>query len=428
MFSQGSTGLERLSLERVISMRSWLGAAALALVTSSITGCTQSVGPKASGTETPTSTPSAPHGWSGTGPSPATERPKPHKPPSPGGSPSSTETGGRLEDCFRRTPTILGTEGDDRLVGTPKRDVIVAGGGDDLVENLSDEDRVCTGAGRDTVRGTRGVVSFVDLGEGNDRLALSGAWIAQGGPGDDHLVVYQGPARLRGGPGADYIRAVREAPHAQAINTPCVDYTFSTHGVFADLGQGRVRGEGEDRLVNIRCLTGSRHDDVVFGSPRNDGIETLAGSDLVRSGNGNDGVNGGPNADRIYLGTGDDDGFGDAGWDRIYGEGGDDRLEGWTNGDYLEGGTGDDQIFAAFFCEVSGNSYGNGGLLDFDGNNLFGGPGDDYLTGDKGNDRVDGGPGYDQGQGGYRDGRADWISSMENLIDGCLPDVPLFGR
>jgi hypothetical protein len=63
--------------------------------------------------------------------------------------------------------------------------------------------------------------------------------------------------------------------------------------------------------------------------------------------------------------------------------------------------------------------------MDANGNELFGGPGNDYLTGDKGNDRVDGGPGYDPGQGGCHDARADWITSMENLIDGCLPDRDL---
>lgn len=50
----------------------------------------------------------------------------------------------------------------------------------------------------------------------------------------------------------------------------------------------------------------------------------------------------------------------------------------------------------------------------------LGGSGDDYLIGDKGNDRLDGGPGSDYGQGGYRDHRIDWVASLEHPVDGCL--------
>ena len=109
------------------------------------------------------------------------------------------------------------------------------------------------------------------------------------------------------------------------------------------------------------------------------------------------------------------------GWDRLYGEDGNDNLEGWSNGDYLDGGAGNDEIYAALLCSIGGNSYDTAGLMDSDPNELFGGPGDDYLVGDKGNDRLDGGEGYDVGQGGYRDGRIDWIESVDRIIDGCLP-------
>ena len=47
------------------------------------------------------------------------------------------------------------------------------------------------------------------------------------------------------------------------------------------------------------------------------------------------------------------------------------------------------------------------------GNEVFGGDGDDFVSGDRGNDRLDGGPGTDSGTGGYYDGRIDWIESVE---------------
>ena len=128
----------------------------------------------------------------------------------------------------------------------------------------------------------------------------------------------------------------------------------------------------------------------------------------------------------MYLGAGDDFGQGEDGWDRIYGEDGNDNLEGWSDGDYLDGGAGNDDIYAAIFCAIGGNSYDTAGLWDAAPNELFGGSGDDYLVGDKGNDRVDGGTGYDVGHGGYRDGRIDWIESLEGPIDGCLAGTEAF--
>ncbi len=62
--------------------------------------------------------------------------------------------------------------------------------------------------------------------------------------------------------------------------------------------------------------------------------------------------------------------------------------------------------------------------MDDAGNELFGGPGEDYLIGDAGNDRLDAGPGYDYGQGGYHDHRIDWITDLERPIERCL-SVPL---
>ena len=43
------------------------------------------------------------------------------------------------------------------------------------------------------------------------------------------------------------------------------------------------------------------------------------------------------------------------------------------------------------------------------------------MYGDRGNDRIDGGAGYDAGQGGYHDGRLDWIVSVERPLEECLP-------
>jgi hypothetical protein len=54
-------------------------------------------------------------------------------------------------------------------------------------------------------------------------------------------------------------------------------------------------------------------------------------------------------------------------------------------------------------------------LTDTAPNEMFGRTGNDFLAGDRANDRLDGGPGFDSGTGGYYDGRIDWITSVDAL-------------
>ncbi|MDZ5621785.1 calcium-binding protein [Nocardioides sp. HM23] len=329
-----------------------------------------------------------------------------------------------LPECFGRRATLLGGPGDDRITGTRRRDVIVARGGDDVVTGLGEADYVCGGAGNDRVRSTHKgfpAVWGIDLGSGDDRVHVVNADEILGGSGDDRMIFVRGPGQLSGGPGADYLQSMMTNHPYYPENAPCLSYEGAAGPVRVDLARGRARGEGRDRLVNFWCLTGSRHSDTLLGTAGGDGISGGAGPDVVRAGAGDDSVDGGQHADRLYLGPGSDYGLGSTGPDRLYGEQGDDNLEGWSDSDYLDGGPGDDEIYAALFCAIGINSYDTAGLMDGAPNELFGGPGDDYLVGDKGNDRLDGGEGYDVGQGGYRDGRIDWMESIDRYIDGCLP-------
>lgn len=353
--------------------------------------------------------------------------------------PVSTNTGTRapregepgfdsLPECFGRRATILGSPGDDRIEGTRRRDVIVALGGDDVVIGLGEADYVCGGAGDDRVRSTHSgfpAVWGIDLGQGDDRVRVVNADLLRGGFGSDRMIFERGPGDVAGGPGADYLRSMMRNHPYYPENAPCLSYRGAAGPVRVNLARGWARGEGRDRLVNFWCLTGSRHSDILLGTDRGDGIDGGPGSDVVRARAGNDAVDGGVHADRLYLGPGSDYGLGSTGRDRLYGEEGDDNLEGWSDSDYIEGGPGNDEIYAALFCAIGSNSYDTSGLMDDDPNELFGGPGDDYLVGDRGNDRLDGGEGYDVGQGGYRDGRIDWMESIDRYIDGCLPVVGL---
>ena len=91
------------------------------------------------------------------------------------------------ERCGGLVPTIVGTDGDDRLRGTNRRDVIVGGAGDDVIIGRDGGDVICGGGGDDRIDG------------GN------GADVLFGGFGDDRLAGGNGPDILIGGPGTDVL-------------------------------------------------------------------------------------------------------------------------------------------------------------------------------------------------------------------------------
>ena len=156
----------------------------------------------------------------------------------------------------------------------------------------------------------------------------------------------------------------------------CAAYRDAETGVTANLGLGVATGEGRDRLIGLACIKGSPFGDVLTGGP------------------GNDVLLGGSGDDVIDLGAGRDHASGDAGSDRITGGPGDDEVNGRGGGDVIDGGDGNDTLRAGFMCDV-GSSYGFG-EVDALPVSIFGGPGDDYLQGDRGGDYLDGGTGVDE--------------------------------
>jgi glucose/arabinose dehydrogenase/PKD repeat protein len=81
--------------------------------------------------------------------------------------------------CAGKTPTIVGTKGDDRLVGTERADVIAGLGGNDRLIGQSGNDRLCGGAGADVLKGGAGR-DLLSGGRGSDRCV--------GGPGTDQAL------------------------------------------------------------------------------------------------------------------------------------------------------------------------------------------------------------------------------------------------
>ncbi|MPZ24019.1 MAG: hypothetical protein GEU28_10865 [Dehalococcoidia bacterium] len=91
-----------------------------------------------------------------------------------------------------RSGVIIGTAGDDVIVGSPGPDIIRAGAGNDIVCGRGGDDIIYGGTGNDTLLGEGGD-DELHGGLGFDRLV--------GGPGDDSLFGDGQNDRLLGGPG-----------------------------------------------------------------------------------------------------------------------------------------------------------------------------------------------------------------------------------
>jgi hypothetical protein len=105
--------------------------------------------------------------------------------------------------CNGRSVTILGTAGDDLLVGSPGADVMAGRGGNDIVNGGAGDDVICGEAGNDLLIGGPGRDTLL-AGAGNDVLmGDAGADTLLGGTGNDALTGGPDDDVLRGQAGAD---------------------------------------------------------------------------------------------------------------------------------------------------------------------------------------------------------------------------------
>jgi Ca2+-binding RTX toxin-like protein len=285
--------------------------------------------------------------------------------------------------CFGADATIVGTDGADLLVGTPRRDVIVGRGGSDTIRGKDRADLICAGRGDDVVKGGDGIDLIFGNG-GDDRLIGGPGAFNQivPGPGDDF--VNGGPAFERGGDEVIYLRA--------------------KNGVVADLGAGTVEGEGTDEVVNVEWLIGSQHDDVLTGTDLEyDVIFGAGGDDVINALEGDDGLGGG------------------AGDDEIDGGPGFDMLADWVLADIY----GLAPVTGPLTVDLmAGTLAGNGSdtFVDIEGSQ--GSPSDDVMVGnDEGNDFVVLGPGRDDVSGGTGDDLIDGGPGTDDLDGGAGTDI-----
>jgi Ca2+-binding RTX toxin-like protein len=287
--------------------------------------------------------------------------------------------------------TITGTAGNDMLTGTPTDDVIVGGGGADTIDGGDGNDTIYAG---DLSPGwsvpwndNPYIAPVLDTGTDHDVLT--------GGNGNDTFYAGYGDS-VSGGADADGL---------------LISFRGASAGVTADfrvfdpggsgsmtIGGGTIQG-----IEHVLWIEGSNFDDTLTASADPYGYPDFA---PIFGLGGNDHIVGGPLSGNLYGGDGDDTidaslgvygkiSYGGAGNDTIYagtgiaygqdgndiiwtygrawGDAGDDDMHAQAGGTtaYLWGGDGNDTLSGSANGDVL---YGNAGA-----DNIYGGGGNDIL-------------------------------------------------
>lgn len=225
-----------------------------------------------------------------------------------------------------------------------------------------------------------------------------------------------------------------------------VHYDDSSKKVNVNLTSGSSRGQGNDTLIGIENVVGSRGsdsitgsdlDNVLDGNDGNDKLFGLAGDDELLGGKGNDHLDGGDGDDlldgddgndKLFGGAGNDDLLGGKGNDHLDGGAGNDVLDGDDGNDKLTGGDGDDEIHGGSGNDniIAGSGFnvvdagsGNDKITAGDDDDIIdAGSGNDVIMSGAGNDTINGGAGKDNIKAGAGDDFIDGGADADNMAGG----------
>ncbi len=267
--------------------------------------------------------------------------------------------------------------GNDTVTGSPQRDYVVLGSGDDRLTAGEGNDAAFGGPGNDTLAGNGGNDNLIG-DDGNDTI--------QGGSGNDTLTGGTGVDRLDGqGSSADVLFENIGGSVGSTI-------TLTTTSFSVQQGGPAV----VDIIIGIEVA-------IITGSDGNDVITTTAWdkTSTVNGGSGNDKIKVGTGFNRVTGGIGNDSIVGNIGVDQLYGDDGDDSIDAGAGNDFVQGGNGNDFIRGGANDDKIYGSAGNDSLLGSDGNDfMLGGDGNDKIAGEAGNDTIRGEGGADTLDGG----------------------------
>lgn len=294
-------------------------------------------------------------------------------------------TGGSGSDTLLSFENLNGSQYDDVLTGNDAANRLYGDLGNDVLDGGAGADQMTGGNGSDSyyvdnrgdvvketnadrsIGGSDTVLSYLSsytLGANLENLRILAAGNANGTGNSLNNVIYAGAGNniLNGGSGTDTL-----------------SYLYADQGVRVDLNLTTVQqtgGSGLDRLLSFENLSGSRHDDRLYGN---------AANNRLSGGEGNDVLNGRGGADRMTGGNGNDSYYVDNRGD----------IVSETNADLATGGT--DTVYSYLtsyrlganlenlVIRTSGNADGIGNSLN---NTLVASSGNNLLDGAGGIDTV----------------------------------------
>ena len=241
---------------------------------------------------------------------------------------------------------IEGTNDNDRLEGTPFNDVILALNDHDEIIGSAGNDTIYGGEGEDTLdySGLTGGLhinldrGLVNKGPDGRDLVYSIERVV-GTDGDDTVIFSGGTVYVNAGHGNNTIRQRDDADSFVETGDGDDRVFFFDGDEIGDLGAGAdwVRaGRGHD-LFEM-----GDGDDIARMGAGDDTVAGEAGEDRLFGNSGADNLQGGDDNDRLYGGSGADRLRGQDGDDALRGETGQDNLVGGTGDDNLYGGANRD--------------------------------------------------------------------------------------
>lgn len=199
--------------------------------------------------------------------------------------------------------TLTGNAGNDTLVGGTGADQMTGGQGNDLyqIDNLGDRVIEAAGGGIDTINS---LISFslASTPDVENLQVLGSADLNLRGNALNNVLIGNAGANIfMGGEGVD-----------------AASFATATQGVRASLASKMASGQGDDFLLSIENLRGTRF---------NDRLEGNSGANLLQGDAGNDTLIGGAGGDALLGGVGDDVLTGGAGRDSLTGGAGADVFD-----------------------------------------------------------------------------------------------------
>ena len=218
--------------------------------------------------------------------------------------------------------TILGTSGDDQIVGSDTADTISGDSGNDIIVDGQGSDLLSGGLGEDT---------FVFIADGQPDSILDFQ------PGIDRLDLSR----------FDFLNDVSQIDVVSTSDGAILSYADEEITIISIDGSGLSFGDftnantlNADRppLLQVnQALNGGEGNDVLNGGAGNDTISGFGGADELAGGAGLDLLIGAEGADTLKGEAGDDIIRGDSGPDLLIGGDGNDYLEGGFDGDLIYG-------------------------------------------------------------------------------------------